>query len=197
MRNIRWMKLVLLLLAAALLLPMAGHAENEGDYQYKVDTLTGTAVITGYTGAGGSITLPAELGGYPVTAVGNSAFKGQSAITEVVVPAGVVSLGRNAFDSCTALQRLTLHEGIRRIGYQAFARCPALRQLTLPQSLLDIESRAFDDCTGLESLIIPNRDTRLDPDALRGCSPTLIAPPGAYAEAYARQYSLPFRPISA
>ena len=43
------------------------------DFTYEV--ADGEATITGYTGEGGNIMLPSELGGYPVTAIGAEAFR--------------------------------------------------------------------------------------------------------------------------
>ena len=53
--------------------PTAVIARQDGDYRYTVTD--GNATITGYTGAGGEISIPATLGGYPTVAIGDSVFR--------------------------------------------------------------------------------------------------------------------------
>lgn len=50
------------------------QAAQGGDYTYTVTA--GQAQITGYTGAGGDVTIPSTLGGAPVTSIGDQAFSG-------------------------------------------------------------------------------------------------------------------------
>ena len=61
--HVRVTILVLLLLLGAffVLAPGTAVAAQDGDYTYTVNG--GVATITGYTGAGGAITIPSTLGG--------------------------------------------------------------------------------------------------------------------------------------
>ena len=54
--------------------------------------------ITGYTGPGGDVVLPASA-----TAVADYAFAGNAAISSVTIPANVTSVGSYAFSGCTGL----------------------------------------------------------------------------------------------
>ena len=47
-------------------------AVQAGDYTYI--TNNGALTITGYTGPGGDVTIPANINGYPVTSIGDNAF---------------------------------------------------------------------------------------------------------------------------
>ena len=67
----------------------------ETNYVYKVSD--GKATITGYKGKGGAISIPAALGGYPVTAIGDSAFFDCGNLTTVTIPAGVTAIDPGAF----------------------------------------------------------------------------------------------------
>ena len=67
------MKLLHLSLLLLLLLPFAGHA------QFTCTTNDGAVTITGYTGSGGSIVIPHNFNGYPVTGIG--LVSGHDAIT--------------------------------------------------------------------------------------------------------------------
>ena len=67
----------------------------------------GVVAVTGYTGPGGRVAVPAEFGGLPVTAIGQEAFALDTGVEEVVIPAGVTNIGANAFSGCTALTNIT------------------------------------------------------------------------------------------
>ena len=59
---------------AFLLFPLVLSADTYGDYTYTVSG--GKATITGYSGPGGTVTIPSTIGSgnYPVTAIGDMAF---------------------------------------------------------------------------------------------------------------------------
>jgi titin len=76
-------------------------ADQEGDYEYSVSD--GEATITGYSGLGGAIKIPDTMGGYPVVAIGSSAFQGIIPLTSVTLPAGVTTVGESAFSNCSSL----------------------------------------------------------------------------------------------
>ena len=54
---------LLCLAAFAALFTVSALAATEGDYEYTVTD--GAATITKYTGPGGDVAIPSELGGYP------------------------------------------------------------------------------------------------------------------------------------
>lgn len=56
----------------------------------------------------GAITIPSSLGGYPVTAIGDNAFKDCSALTSVTIPEGVISIGSDVFDGCSSITKVKL-----------------------------------------------------------------------------------------
>ncbi|MGA3006760.1 MAG: leucine-rich repeat protein, partial [Opitutaceae bacterium] len=68
-------------------------------------TTSGTNItITGYTGNGGAISVPATIPGVgTVTAIGPQAFYYETNLTSVVLPGNVASIGAEAFYSCTDL----------------------------------------------------------------------------------------------
>ena len=104
------------------------QAAQDGDYTYTVTA--GEAQITGYTGAGGVVTIPSTLGGVPVT-----------------------SIGDNAFFQCTGLTSISIPQGVTSIGIGAFTGCSSLTSISIPQGVTSIGLLAFDDCTGLTSII--------------------------------------------
>jgi hypothetical protein len=79
----------------------ATAAAQSGDFTY---TSSGSSVtITGYTGAGGAVEIPAQIGGIPVTAIGASAFRNKTAVTGVSIPASMTAIGNEAFNGCQSL----------------------------------------------------------------------------------------------
>ncbi|MGN0295386.1 MAG: leucine-rich repeat protein, partial [Lachnospiraceae bacterium] len=84
-------------------------AETSGDFTY---TVSGSnATITAYSGTGGEITIPSQIGDYTVTAIGNSAFDGKSEITGIVIPETVTTLGYYAFRG-TGIQSITIPKSV-------------------------------------------------------------------------------------
>ncbi len=124
-------------------------AETSGDFEYSVN-YDDTATITGYTGSGGEVTVPGELDGHKVSAIGRWAFAvsepmGNVSPTSVTLPEGVRSIGEYAFDGCSSLASVTLPEGVRSIGAYAFVGCSSLTSITLPDSVNSIGINSFTD----------------------------------------------------
>ncbi|MCX6671916.1 MAG: leucine-rich repeat protein, partial [Euryarchaeota archaeon] len=121
----------------------------EGDYTYTVSY--GEATITGYTSAGGALTIPSTLGGYPTVHIGDSAFYSNTNLTSVTIPDSVTTIGTGAFYSCTLLTSVTIGSGVTIIGYQAFRYC-ALTTVTIGSSVTTIGMYAFNWCSSLTSI---------------------------------------------
>jgi hypothetical protein len=104
------------------------------DFTY---TATATEVtITGYTGPGGAVVIPASIDGTPVTAIGNEAFspgyEGIQSITSVTIPNSVTSIGNLAFVNCRSLTSVTIPDSVTSIGGSAFAGCSGLTRVIIP-----------------------------------------------------------------
>ena len=122
------------------------------DYTYTVSD--SKATITGYTGTDSALEIPCELGGCPVTAIGDNAFYNNQKLTSVVIPSGVTSIGANAFYWCRSMNSVTVPEGVLTIGSGAFYACPALTSVRIPDTVTRIEADAFGACGGLTQLTI-------------------------------------------
>jgi hypothetical protein len=97
---------------------------DETDFTYT--TNNGAITITGYKGPWGSVEIPAEINGMPVTSIGAYAFNGSGNLTSVHIGNGVTSIGEGAFFSCGSLTNVTIGNGLTRIGAWAFNFCPRL-----------------------------------------------------------------------
>ena len=113
-------RIVAVILAVIMLIfsfSLPSFALVQGDFIYEMDGET--AVITAYTGTATSLVIPAKLNGIAVSKIGDSAFKGNSALISVTVSAGVESIGTSAFENCTSLATITLPTTITHIGEKA------------------------------------------------------------------------------
>ncbi|MFA6645317.1 MAG: leucine-rich repeat domain-containing protein [Bacilli bacterium] len=64
--------------------------------------------------------VPRKLMGYPVTAIGPSAFAGLERLEEVIFPETIVSIGENAFNNCVNLTKFNVPSALDYIGTDAF-----------------------------------------------------------------------------
>ena len=134
-----------------------------GDMVYQASD--DAATLVRYFGADSKVDIPAELGGKPVTEIGEWAFAYYSSLTEVTIPEGVTSIRTFAFRSCSSLTKAIIPEGVTSIGESAFQSCGSLTEVTIPKSVTSIESFAFCDCGALATVYYGG--TQEDWDALK------------------------------
>jgi hypothetical protein len=161
---------ILLCLALVLLLPVAGRA------QFTLLTNSGAITITGYTGAGGAVIIPAATNGLPVMSIGPSAFGNysyNSTITSISVPNSITNLGNNAFYDCNALTNINIPGSVTALGSGVCQQCQHLTTVTLGYGLTNISAYMFDQ-SGMKSLVIPNSVTSIGTFAFAGSSLTNI-----------------------
>ena len=142
-----------------------------GDFEYSYTATTVT--ITGYTGSGGSVTIPGTIDGKPVTSIGNSAFN-QKKLTSVTIPNSVTSIGDYAFQD-NQLTSVIIPNSVTSIGGYAFSR-NQLTSVTIPNSVTSIGRYAFSR-NQLASVTIPNSVTSIGEGAFRGNQLTSVTIP--------------------
>ena len=79
----------------------------------------------------GRLTVPSELGGYPVTGLGESAFYNCTGLTDVTIPNGVTHIGPRAFSCCSGLVNVTIGSGVASIESYVFPSCVNLRNIAV------------------------------------------------------------------
>ena len=142
------------------------------EYDYTINTEDGTATITKFRAlVDGSydITIPTDFGSFPVTAIGDDAFRGCSALKKVTIPQSVTSIGDSAFAGCRNLDSLTINDAATSIGNRAFTECPLTTTLSLGKKITTIGDEAFYDCRGLTSVTIPPSVTSIGKKAFYQC----------------------------
>lgn len=138
------------------------------DFSY---TNNGQSVtITGYTGPGGAVTIPATINGLPVTGIGKLAFYLVDTIGQVTIPESVTNLEFGAFAWCTGLGSVTIPSSIGTIGVEAFYYCGGLTNVSFSQGVTNIDNLAFAGCSSLTNLTLPESLQTLGNSAFATCS---------------------------
>lgn len=90
---------------------------------------------------------------YPITSIGDSAFKNNKTIRTVTIPGNVTTIGNSAFEGCSKLTKVSLApKGLVTIGNKAFKDCVNLTSFTCPSTLQSIGVSAFENCTKLAAI---------------------------------------------
>ena len=188
-------------------------AEAKKIWRYE-KTDKGKIRILGYKGRKLEITIPARIGGAPVTEIGPNAFSPtqkpllkeqrelRENITSVKIPEGVTAIGASAFEGCAALTQLEFPESLRSLNssQKICKNCTALIQIRLP-NVKQIPNEAFAGCEALERIVIPASVTKIAQKAFScgwiGQCPklTIHAPAGSYAEQFAKERDISFQAI--
>ena len=114
-----------------------------------------TITITGYTGPGGKVRIPAAIDGKRVVAIGDNVFENKS-LTSIIIPNSVTEIGEFAF-SHNQLTNVTIPKNVTFIGASAFYH-NQLNSVTIPKNVTEIGGFVFSD-NQLTSIIIPDRVT--------------------------------------
>ena len=138
---------------------------------YELNAAEDAYSVSGTTSAiFGPLTIPSVHNGLPVDEIKGEAFKGETALTDVVIPNGVTLIGSAAFMECFALNDITIPNSVTSIGGSAFYECTSLTEITLPNNLTTIGGEAFIGCSSLTSVVIPNSVTTLSGGAFQACT---------------------------
>ncbi|OHE41393.1 MAG: hypothetical protein A2Y16_01540 [Tenericutes bacterium GWF2_57_13] len=184
---------------------------SDADYAY--DIVDEAAVITHYLGDDADVTIPTQLGGYPVRVIGANAFENNATIVNLVIPAGVtdirqyafyrcsvlrsvhipgsvLTLGIYAFSECGQLATLAIADGLVSIGMRAFMGDASLTDVVLPQSVKNIGTATFANCAGLVSILLPAEVDSFGNSVFWGCSSlvTVVLPDGIQGIDYGSFY---------
>ena len=109
-------------------------------------TYSGATVVVAFTDAYTNIEKVTLLDG---AILGDGAFKGWTALSEVVLPESVTKIPANAFNGCASLTEITLPAACTVIEANAFSGCAALTHVTVLGTLTEIQQFAFSGCVEL------------------------------------------------
>lgn len=106
---------------------------------------------------------------YPVTTIGQSAFKNSIDLRTVSIPSSVFYIKDYAFEGCEGILSLYLPSSIMSIGNRSFSGCTNLISITIPENVYSIGYESFLDCTNLLALSMPNSLRFIGRNAFKGC----------------------------
>ena len=121
-----------------------GKIQTEG-VLYVLDEEQDCYYVSGYTGTSKEVYVLSEYESKPVSYVKFEAFKDNTNITKVVLPASVTDLDGNAFWGCTQLKYLSM-VGVKALNYGETQRPYGTRY----------GNNNFRDCVNLETVIVSN-----------------------------------------
>lgn len=119
--------------------------------------------------------------------IGDGAFSGCTALTDIVIPSGTASIGWGAFRGCHALERVQLPdcyvepyafchcEGLKEISpitnisEGVFSHCKSLSVFPVAPGTHTIGEDAFEHCYTLTEITIPASVCRIEQLAFRNC----------------------------
>ena len=107
----------------------------------------------------GKLTIPTEVNGYKITAVGVQAFMGCS-LQDIELPETIDSIGKQAFENCGDLESVVLPDNITALPEACFNFCMSLSTVTLPKHLKSIGKDAFCGCV-MSTVTIPAEVTSI------------------------------------
>jgi len=152
------------------LFSVSAQAQSASDFTTSSDG-NGGLIITGYTGAGGAVSIPSTITNETVTGIGASAFFGSRTLTSITIPNTVTSIGEDAFAACEGLSGVTIPSSVTSIGDGAFVLCNGLSGFSV-----DPANANYSSVNGV--LFDKNQRTLIQyPVAKAYSNPSYVVPP--------------------
>ncbi len=157
-------------------------SEKYDIYTYEVGS-DGTVTITDCDeSAQGTITIPSQIDGKPVTSIGYMAFRFCDSLTSITIPNSVTSTFRG-FDGCEKLTQInvdtanTVYSSVNGVLFSKdktelikYPEGKADTSYAIPNGVTSIGYWAFYDCYSLTSITIPDSVTSIGTMAFEDCS---------------------------
>jgi hypothetical protein len=143
--------------------------------QFAFVTNNGTVTITGYTGPGGTVVIPAATNGLPITSIGNYAFAGNTLVNGVSMPGSLTNIGFYSFLDCSNLASVSIGTNVITIGAAAFQDCTSLQSITIPNSVTNLGGYGaaygwvFAGCGSLRAVTLGNKISHIANDIFLWC----------------------------
>ena len=135
------------------------------------------------TSISGDVTIPSTLGGYPVTAIGDSAFYGCNLLTSVTIPDSITNIYSYAFFNCNTLKKVNIidlsawcnidfeDEYSNPLYYakNLYINESLATDIIISGSAIKIKDYAFYHCESLTSVTMDKGITAIDYLAFSNC----------------------------
>lgn len=131
---------------------------NDIDVEFMPSAFAGNVKMTGVDFGNGNITL------------GNLAFEGCRAITDLKFPASVTEIPDGCFRYCTTLRQVDFSPNTVKIGESAFGWCYALESVDFPKAIETLDGSAFVNDTSLREVTIPGTIKTIPKNCFQYCT---------------------------
>lgn len=203
-RSMRYLVLILgLLIALSIYSPMANARNDLSNWDYTLDE-NGNVTITDFVDYDIVealsknlydviyVTVPSEIKGHPVTAIGDNAFIYSKSVMEVTIPNSVTSIGKQPFRSDVQIHIETDNPGLAMIDGILYSKadkrlvhCDAgieADTLVIPNGIKIIGEGSFVCRENIKNIVLPDTVTCIEPRAFACCTAKTINIPDSVAE---------------
>lgn len=105
-----------------------------------------------------------------VSSIGTSAFYNCSGLLDASIPDSVTSIGDYAFSGCTQLSMINLPNYLTSLGVGTFSDSLNFQTINIPRTLTYIPDQCFFNCDGLSDIELPSTITSIGASAFTNCS---------------------------
>ncbi len=105
-----------------------------------------------------------------VETIGDYAFYHGYSLQDFSIPSSVKSIGDYAYYSCYAVRNLVLPDTVETIGDLAFFNCEKITNFDVPDSVRSIGEAAFDQCYSITEIVLPDSVESIGDYAFAYCS---------------------------
>jgi hypothetical protein len=152
-----------------------------GSFEY-ILRQDGTACITRYSGTARALTIPGEIDGHVVKAVGEDAFPKGLAVSSILIPGSIREIGEGAFrflDKLAAIGVINVNpvyaseQGVlfdkSRKLLHTYPRSRGGALYGVPRGIAVIAENAFCQCQYLQGVFVPSSVLTIGDSAFYGC----------------------------
>lgn len=144
--------------------------ETVAGLTYELDEEDTGYLVTKWDGVSEEVTIPDELHGIPVRAVGSSVFQGRKLLRKITFGKNISSIYWKSFYGCSSLVEVHFGSNIREVEEDAFRECSNLQIITGGNRLKKIGTHAFADCQSLKEFHVPKNITYFGNGVFVGCT---------------------------
>lgn len=157
MKKVLSLVLVIIMLLGAIPSTMANEAEETVGLNFVTYKIKNGKAIVDWANRDqeGTVIIPDNVNGFPVTEIGEYAFTDCKYITEIVLPDSIEWIYGAAFKNCIRLEKINIP--CKSISAPVFQNCQKLKEVVLGEKLSYLHHGVFSDCK-IEKLVIKNEN---------------------------------------
>lgn len=155
----------------------------EGDFEYNVNEIKGTAVITKYKGNEQELSIPETVEAYTVVGINSFVFAHKHNIKKVIIGENIASIGYGAFANCTSLDEIEIsnsnaeYSSVDNVIFNkdktkiiCYLSGKTEGKYVVPNTVTELESYAFAFAKNLKDIVLPNGLKVIPNDTFISCS---------------------------